>query len=45
MRSTSKEIVIEYLELIIEKSNLVIERNHSISTVHDFLEHFVQPEL
>lgn len=41
MRSTSKEIVIEYLELIIEKSNLVIERNHSISTVHDFL---VSPE-
>ncbi len=41
MRSTSKAIVIEYLELMIEKSTLVIERNSSIITVHDFL---VSPE-
>ncbi len=37
MRSTSKNIVIEYLELMIEKSQLVIERNRSIVNVHDFL--------
>lgn len=37
MRSTSKAIVIEYLELMIDKSYLVIERNHSITNVHEFL--------
>lgn len=41
MRYTSKEIVIEYLELMIEKSDLVIERNKGIMDVHDFL---VSPE-
>lgn len=37
MRFTSKDIVIEYLELMVEKSQLVIERNISIINVHDFL--------
>ena len=37
MRFISKALVIEYLELIIEKSDLVIKRNHSIVTVYDFL--------
>ncbi len=37
MRFISKAIVIEYLGLIIEKSNLVIERNFAIVNVHDFL--------
>ena len=37
MQSTSKSIVIEYLELMIEKSQLVIQRNQSISSYHDFL--------
>lgn len=37
MRFTSKSIVIEYLELIVEKSQLVMERNKSIVNVHDFL--------
>ena len=41
MRSISKSVLIEYLELIIEKSNLVIERNASILSVNDFL---VSPE-
>lgn len=30
MRFTSKAIVIEYLEIMVEKSQLVIERNQSI---------------
>ena len=37
MQYTSKSIVIEYLELIIEKAELVIQRNKSISSYHDFL--------
>ena len=37
MQSTSKTIVIEYLELMIEKSELVIQRNESILSYHDFL--------
>ncbi len=37
MRSTSKAIVIEYLELMVEKSQLVVDRNKSIVQVHDFL--------
>ena len=37
MQSTSKLIVIEYLELIVEKSELVIQRNESIVTCQDFL--------
>ena len=37
MLSTSKAIVIEYLELMIEKSELVIQRNKSILSFHDFL--------
>lgn len=41
MRSISKSVLIEYLELVIEKSNLVIERNASILNVNDFL---VSPE-
>lgn len=41
MRSISKDILIEYLELIIEKSNLVIDRNQCIQTVNDFL---ISPE-
>ena len=41
MRSISKALVIEYLELMIDKSNLVIERNKSIVNVHDFL---ISPE-
>ena len=41
MRSISKTLVIEYLELMIDKSNLVIERNKSIVNVHDFL---ISPE-
>lgn len=41
MRSTSKAIVIEYLEFVIEKANLVIERNKEIVDVHDFL---ISPE-
>lgn len=36
MRFTSKSIVIEYLKLMIEKSQLVIDRNQSIINVHDF---------
>ena len=37
MLSTSKAIVIEYLELMIEKAELVIQRNESILSHHDFL--------
>lgn len=37
MRSTSKEIIVEYLELMIEKANLVIERSQHIQTANDFL--------
>ncbi|MDE5676241.1 MAG: DUF86 domain-containing protein [Phocaeicola sp.] len=37
MRFISKNIVIEYLELMIEKSQLVITRNQSIVNVNDFL--------
>lgn len=37
MRFTSKAIVIEYLELMVEKSQLVMKRNQSIVNVHDFL--------
>lgn len=37
MLSTSKSIVIEYLELMIEKAELVIQRNESILSHHDFL--------
>lgn len=37
MLSTSKAIVIEYLELMIEKAELVIQRNESIISHHDFL--------
>ncbi len=37
MRSISKSLVIEYLELVIEKSALIIERNKSIMCVTDFL--------
>ena len=37
MLSTSKSIVIEYLELMIEKAELVIFRNKSILSHHDFL--------
>lgn len=33
MRSISKPVLIEYLELIIEKSNLVIERNKMIKKI------------
>lgn len=41
MRFTSEQIVLEYLDLIVEKSALVIERNDCIQTVNDFL---VSPE-
>lgn len=41
MRSTSKDILIEYLNLIIEKANLVVGRNECIQIVHDFL---ISPE-
>lgn len=41
MRSTSKDILIEYLNLIIEKANLVIERNECVLIVNDFL---ISPE-
>ena len=37
MLSTSKTIVIEYLELMVEKAELVIQRNVSILSYHDFL--------
>lgn len=37
MQSTSKLIVIDYLELMIEKAELVILRNKSILSHHDFL--------
>lgn len=37
MLSTSKDIVIEYLELMVEKAELVIQRNQSIASHHDFL--------
>ena len=37
MQYTSKSIVIEYLELMIEKAELVIQRNKSILSYHDFL--------
>ena len=37
MQSTSKNIVIEYLEMIIEKAELIIQRNQSITSYHDFL--------
>ena len=37
MQSTSILIVIDYLDLIVEKSELVIQRNESIVTCHDFL--------
>ena len=45
MRFTSKDIVIEYLELMVEKSQLVIERNISIINVHDFLSSFSSSSL
>ena len=41
MQSTSKALVIEYLEMMVEKAELVIQRNHSISSYHDFL---ISPE-
>lgn len=37
MRYTSKAIILEYLGLIVEKSNLVISRNESIRHADDFL--------
>ena len=37
MQYTSKSIVVEYLELMIEKAELVIQRNKSILSHHDFL--------
>ena len=37
MQYTSKSIVIEYLELMIDKADLVIQRNKSILSYHDFL--------
>ena len=37
MQYTSKSIVVEYLELMIEKAELVIQRNKSILFYHDFL--------
>lgn len=37
MQYSSKENVIECLAIIIEKSNLVIERNEKITSFHDFL--------
>lgn len=37
MLSISKAIVIEYLELMIEKAELVIQRNQCITSHHDFL--------
>ncbi|MBS6239138.1 MAG: DUF86 domain-containing protein [Bacteroides sp.] len=37
MQYSSKENVIECLTIIIEKSNLVIERNEKITSFHDFL--------
>ena len=37
MQYSSKENVIECLSIIIEKSNLVIERNEKITSFHDFL--------
>lgn len=41
MRSISKEILIDLLELIQEKANLIITRNQSITCVQDFL---ISPE-
>lgn len=41
MRSTSKHIILEYLGLIIEKSDLVMGRNECIRTANDFL---ISPE-
>lgn len=38
MQSLSKQQAIEYLNLVIDKSNLIIERNSSILSYHDFLE-------
>ena len=37
MRSLSKKLVVENLNLIIERSRLVMERCAEISTYHDFL--------
>ena len=37
MQYSSKENVIECLAIIIEKSNLVIERNEKTTSFHDFL--------
>ena len=37
MQYTSKSIVIEYLELMIEKAKLVIQRNEYILSYQDFL--------
>ena len=37
MRSISKEILIDLLELILEKATLVINRNQSITCAQDFL--------
>ena len=37
MESSSKDLVKEYLSLMIEKSNLVVERNAPIAKYHDFL--------
>ena len=37
MRSISKEILVDLLELILEKATLVINRNQSITCAQDFL--------
>ena len=37
MRSISKEILIDLLELILEKATLVMSRNQSITCAQDFL--------
>lgn len=37
MQYSSKIMIVEYLNLIIEKSTLVIERNKTITSYHDFL--------
>lgn len=37
MQSLSKDVLLDLLELIIEKSTLVINRNKQIQTINDFL--------
>lgn len=37
MQYSSKLVIIEYLNLIIEKSSLVMKRNENITSYHDFL--------